>query len=185
MEYNGYTTQTMNTVTEEDIRTIELSGLTYASDSTGNPHIYYKNNEITGYLKAGAHIDQASSILSINDEIRKALLEVQRTIAQQHDLIADGRDVGSVVFPQADFKFYLTAPVDVRAMRWMRDQHARGTLIKLEDAVRQLCVRDERDMNRSVAPLKIPDGATVIDNEAYTLEETVVIMYNIVKGSCL
>lgn len=182
MNNNGYTAKNMHAVTKEDIRAIELDSLTYSSDDLDNPHIHYMNKEITGYLKANADIDQASSILSINSEIRNALLDVQRTIGKKHDLVIDGRDAGSVVFPYADFKFYLTAPLEIRARRWMYDQSLRGKTIKLEEALQQLRVRDERDMNRTVAPLKVPEGAIILDNEAYTLEETVMIMYNLVKG---
>jgi len=182
MNNNGYTAKNMHAVTKEDIRAIELDSLTYSSDDLDNPHIHYKNKEITGYLKANADIDQASSILSTNSEIRNALLEVQRTIGKKHDLVIDGRDAGSVVFPYADFKFYLTAPLEVRARRWMHDQSLRGKSIKLEEALQQLRVRDERDMSRAVAPLKVPEGAIILDNEAYTLEETVMMMYNLVKG---
>jgi cytidylate kinase len=183
MNNNGYTVKTIHDVTEKDIRTIALDALTYISDDGDNPHIYYKGNEITRHLKASADIDQASSIISAKGEIRKALLEVQRIIGEKHDLVIDGRDTGSVVFPYADFKFYLTAPLQVRARRWMHDQSLRGRTIKFEDALQQLRMRDERDMKRPIAPLKVPEGAIVIDNEAYTLEETVQLMYNIIKDS--
>lgn len=182
MNKNGYTDKTIHAVTEEDIRTIALDSLVYSSDDLDNPHIYYCDKEITKYLKANADIDQASSILSANSEIRKVLLEVQRAIGKKHNLVIDGRDSGSVVFPYADFKFYLTAPLEIRARRWMHDQSLRGKSISLKEALQQLHVRDERDMRRAVAPLKVPEGAIIIDNEAYTLEETVMIMYNIIKN---
>jgi len=182
MNNSGYTVKTIHAVTEQDIHTIALDSLMYSIDDLENPHIYYCDKEITKYLKANADIDQASSILSANGEIRKVLLEVQRAIGKKQDLVIDGRDSGSVVFPYADFKFYLTAPLETRARRWMHDQSLRGKSISLKDALQQLRVRDERDMSRAIAPLRVPEGAIIIDNEAYTLEETVMIMYNIIKN---
>jgi cytidylate kinase len=142
------------------------------NEGEARPYIFYQDEEITEKLYT-SELDQPASIVSANRYVREALLSVQRDIAKKYDIIADGRDCGTVVFPDADHKFYLTADVDVRAQRLMLDE-TRGALEKDFAKVKvELEERDKRDQERLVAPLKIPQGAIIVDNSKLTLEDTV------------
>ena len=100
-------------------------------------------------------------------------------IAQQHALVADGRDTGSIVFPDADSKFFLTASVAVRAKRWQQTQEKKGNHFSVEQAIAIITERDERDSTRAIAPLVIPEGAIVIDNSDLDIKQTLqkILMY--------
>lgn len=176
----GYSIEQLYHPADEEIRMYLMSGrVKYVCDNQGRPSILFDGNDITAYLK-GARIDQAASIVSGDARVRQALLALQRDIGQSHDLVIDGRDAGTVVFPNADYKFYLTAPLEIRAARWMHEQHARGNTYSLQEAISQLVARDERDSTRAIAPLRIPETATIIDNGELTIEQTVNVMYELI-----
>ena len=184
MRDRGYTPETLYNVAERDIHAfIDTQRLTYMCDGKGNPVLSFDGADITPYLKGGPEIDQASSIISINQAVRTALLDVQRQIGLKHDFVTDGRDTGTIVFPNADYKFYLTAPLEIRATRWMHEQQARGIEINFQQACKQLAIRDERDMTRDIAPLVVPQDAVIVDNGLYTLDETVDMLYQKIRVS--
>jgi cytidylate kinase len=160
----------------EPVRLLTIDDLSFVQDliyeySNGKPHIFYDGQEITSALYA-ARMDQGASIVSACPVVRQALLSLQRSIAQKHDLVADGRDCGSVIFPQAEIKFFLTADVDVRAHRLYNDPR-RNVTQTFDDIKTSLIQRDERDRTRAIAPLVIPNDAIVIDNSALTFDQTV------------
>jgi cytidylate kinase len=177
MHDKGYTAEQLRVPEKQDLQDIiDVGRLSYTSDKDTSPRITFDGADITSYLKS-IEIDRAVPIVSANPQVRQLLLNVQRAIGAQHDLVIDGRDTGTVVFPQAEFKFYLTAPLDIRARRWMRDQQAHGVSISFDEACKQVAQRDERDMTREIAPLRIPEDATVLDNGSVSLDETVDILY--------
>lgn len=143
--------------------------------------IFFDKHDITAHLKSET-IDAYSSLISANKAVRIEVLRLQQIIAQGHDLIADGRDMGSVAFPNADYKFFVTASVDARAQRWQKDQAARGNIVTLEKAVLAVSERDERDTHRAHAPLIVPDGAIMIDNTDLVLEETERLVLSYIKN---
>lgn len=154
-----------------------FGGMNFIGDMTyeycqGYPHIFYQGKDITAFLQDSALAQQAS-IVSADIRVREALLSVQRTVAQHYDIIADGRDCGTVVFPNADVKFFLTADVSTRAQRIFSDQKRKAGTMTLDQIKAGLQERDNRDQSRAVAPLVIPDGAIVIDNSAMSLQQTV------------
>ena len=138
----------------------------------GHEHIFFDNADISPFLPSAAVADAASR-LSQNSMVRALIMERIQNLAQKHDLVAEGRDMGTVVFPDADHKFYLTASLAVRAERWRIDQELRGMVVSQEDAVRILGERDERDSTRELSPLAIPEGALVIDTSDCTAEQVV------------
>ena len=98
---------------------------------------------------------------------------MQRSISQESSLIADGRDGGTIVFPNADFKFFLTASPEVRALRWQSAQKYLGNIFSQSESLSRIVARDYQDESRPVAPLvKAPD-AIFIDNSDMNIEETV------------
>lgn len=134
--------------------------------------ILFHGSDITNLLK-DAGIDQASSIMSGNPAVRNAVNQLQRTLAKKHDIVADGRDCGSVVFPHAEHKFFLTAPLEVRAQRWCVQQQQRGHSYTIEQAQQMIATRDDRDSKRAVAPLIVPQNALVIDTATMSIEKIV------------
>lgn len=149
----------------------------------GAPQIYYKKVNITSFLKS-AEIDDFSSLSSANQYVRKAILQRQILMGQQYDLVADGRDMGTVVYPDAPCKFFLTASVEVRARRWQKDQAAQGTSFSLDEAMRIVAERDQRDSTRTYSPLRPASDAIIVDNSTYSLEETVALMREFVQKQC-
>jgi cytidylate kinase len=113
----------------------------------------------------------ATSQIAVLPNVRAALLELQRNFRQLPGLIADGRDMGTVVFPDATHKFYLTASAEIRAERRLKQLSEQGLSAKLCDLIQDINARDERDSNRPVAPLKPADDAVVIDTSPLTQAE--------------
>jgi cytidylate kinase len=151
---------------EHDLMFISDLVYTYQENKA---QLFFKNRDITPYLFEPA-IDQLASIVSAYHSVRKALLDVQRHTAQSYNVIAEGRDCGSIVFPNALFKFFITASLEVRAQR-KKDIHR-----SLHDIMEDIKQRDHRDENRTLAPLMIPQGALVLDTSLLTVQETVNIM---------
>ncbi len=123
--------------------------------------------------------DMASKIAKIK-EVRDFLLDIQRKVISRGNIVADGRDVGTVVYPEADFKFFLTASSSERARRRLIEMG-----LPLEDfykVKREIEQRDERDKLRPIAPLIPADSAYIVDSTYRTKEEIIDIMYFIVKG---
>ncbi len=132
------------------------------------PQIDYQQKPITALLKTPP-MDKASSIIATNPEVRVALLEYQRELANNFNVVADGRDCGTVVFPQAEHKFFITASLEVRALRWQKDHPE----IPLKDSKEILQERDTRDAMRSIAPLRPALDALIIDTSDMTIEDVV------------
>ncbi|NDU86163.1 MAG: (d)CMP kinase [Ferrovum sp.] len=114
----------------------------------------------------------AASRISGFPGVREALLQLQRSYLRAPGLVADGRDMGSVVFPQAQLKVFLTADAEVRAERRVKQLISKGIHVIIEDVVKDLRERDARDMARSVAPLTAV-GAWMLDTSALTIPEAV------------
>ena len=114
---------------------------------------------------------EAASIVAAHPAVRAALLEFQRHFAQAPGLIADGRDMGTVVFPDAPVKIYLDASAEIRGERRYKQLNEKGLDANLSQIVDDIQSRDERDMQRAVAPLKAADDAHVIDSSFLTVEQ--------------
>ena len=118
-------------------------------------------------------IGNMASKIAVCQPLRAALLQRQRDFAQAPGLIADGRDMGSVVFPNAPVKIFLNADAKVRAERRHKQLIEKGFSANMEDLLADLQARDARDMSRAHAPLKPAEGAYVLDSSGLTLDETV------------
>lgn len=119
--------------------------------------------EVSQALRAETTGEAASRVAAIN-EVREALKEQQRAFAKAPGLIADGRDMGTVIFPEAKLKIYLTASAEIRAERRHKQLQEAGKTDNLAHILRDIQLRDERDMNRAVAPLKPAADAVIIDS---------------------
>lgn len=172
VHYAGYQANQLKDVSLRDLYTfLDPNRFVYNYDAEHGEKIFFDGNDITPFLKDSS-IDALSSILSADKSVRGALLKIQRAFGKKLDLIVEGRDVGSVVFPDADFKFFLTASVQVRAKRWQLDQAKKGASFSLHEAIEKISERDERDRRRKIAPLVKPSGAIVIDNSDLDFQAT-------------
>ena len=121
-------------------------------------------------------IDKLSSIVARVPGVRKALSVRQRELGRRGGVVAEGRDMGSVVFPDADLKFFLTASPEVRAERRLQQLKNRGVFADYEKILQEILERDRRDQERKIAPLVVPEGAIVIDTSELTPEGVLEIL---------
>ncbi|MFC1894768.1 (d)CMP kinase [Candidatus Dependentiae bacterium] len=134
--------------------------------------ILFDGKDITKDLYQTA-LDQAASIISAKKIVRQNLLDLQRSIAKENDLVAEGRDCGTVVFVDADYKFFLTASIKIRAMRILTDEKRINQNMDLGKVEVEVELRDKRDRERDISPLAVPDNAIIIDNSKMDERETV------------
>lgn len=118
-------------------------------------------------------IGEGASLVGALPLVRVALLQVQRDFRQAPGLVADGRDMGTVVFPEAELKVFLTASAHSRAMRRTKQLIEKGFSANFDDLFAELLRRDERDTNRAVAPLRPAEGAILLDSTELSIDQTV------------
>ena len=158
-----------------DVNAVDFIGLlprlSYANDASSGARILFDHVDITSELK-DPEVATLASMLGTDLEVRSALAVWQQELVRGKDSIVEGRDAGSVVFADAEAKIFLTARPEIRAARWQREQAARGNNISFQEALEAVNTRDERDSNRKIAPLIVPQGAIIIDNSELSLNET-------------
>ncbi|MBE9567699.1 MAG: (d)CMP kinase [Proteobacteria bacterium] len=132
--------------------------------------IYLDDEKITQLIRTEEMGEKASKVAAI-PVVREALLERQRAFLQAPGLVADGRDMGTVVFPDAQLKIYLTASAEERAHRRYKQLKEKGVSVNMASLVEELRLRDDRDMNRPTAPLKPASDAIVIDTTSIDIEQ--------------
>lgn len=124
--------------------------------------VYMNNEDVTEAIRQPA-IDLLASSVSALDTVRKAMTGLQRKIASKGLLVAEGRDMGTVVFPKAEYKFYIDASLEGRVDRRFQERQRKGETISREKVKKDLITRDEQDMNRHLSPLRPAKDATIID----------------------
>ena len=134
--------------------------------------IFLDRRDVTDAIRTEAASQNASRVAAL-PQVREALLQLQRAFRRAPGLVADGRDMGSVVFPDAGVKVYLTASAEARAARRTKQLKQKGMSAIMSDVVKELRARDERDMNRPVAPLKHYPDAYLLDTTGISAEEAV------------
>ena len=138
----------------------------------GAQQIYLNGENITSMLRKEA-VGNMASISSAVPEVRAKLLDLQRNLAKEKDVVMDGRDIGTHVLPNADVKIYLTASVECRANRRFKELTEKGIACNYDEIAQDIQERDTRDMNREIAPLKKADDAVLVDSSDMTIEEVV------------
>ncbi|MGI8555577.1 MAG: (d)CMP kinase [Pyrinomonadaceae bacterium] len=146
-----------------------------------NLQIFLNSRNVSAEIRT-AEIGHAASIVSCVSEVRRILVEHQRMLGKKspHGCVLDGRDIGTVVFPKADVKFYLTAKPEARARRRFEEDAARGVLITYEQTLDEINQRDKRDVTRADSPLSIAADAIVIDTSELNLTEAFEQMLKII-----
>ena len=117
-------------------------------------------------------ISLCASDVSSHQEVRSFLLEMQRRFARENNVIMDGRDIGTVVLPDADLKIYLTASPEARARRRLAELKEKGENVSFEEVLHDMIIRDEQDSNRAAAPLRKAEDAVELDSSDLSAEET-------------
>ncbi len=118
-------------------------------------------------------ISRLASTVSMKPEVRSVLAEKQKVLGRRGALIAEGRDMGTVIFPQAEFKFFLNASLEVRARRRYEELIQRGEKVSLEEVKQEMEIRDRQDQERTLSPLRPAPDAWVIDTSHWSIEEVV------------
>ena len=134
----------------------------------GVQHMYLNETDVTAFIRT-SEVSQSASKVAAIPAVRQFLLDMQRDVATKRSVIMDGRDIGTVVLPNADVKIYLFASVEVRAKRrWLEMQD-----VPFETVLRDVEERDYRDMNREIAPLKAADDAIMLDTSELDLQQSI------------
>ncbi|MCA9057382.1 MAG: (d)CMP kinase [Planctomycetaceae bacterium] len=128
------------------------------------------------------NVTAVSSIIASNPRVRACLVRMQQEIGRQGSLVTEGRDQGTIVFPEAEFKFFLTASLDARAWRRQRELTTSGTNLPLSVVRDQLRQRDDRDEKRQHAPMKPADDARIVDTSHLTIAQVVDLVVNDVQS---
>ena len=136
----------------------------------GEQVVLLNGKNVNPYLRS-EEVGNMASVSSANPKVRQQLLMLQRTLAQENDVVMDGRDIGTTILPNAQVKIYLTASADTRARRRSLELTEKGIPCDLEEIRRDIIERDERDMNREVSPLRQADDAVLVDSSNMTIEE--------------
>ena len=138
----------------------------------GEQQVLVNGKNVTDRLRAES-VGNMSSTISAIPAVRAALLDLQRDLAKAHDVLMDGRDIGTNVLPDAELKIYLTASVETRAERRYRDLQEKGVEKPLSEIKKEIEERDHRDMTRAIAPLKQAEDAVYLDTSHMNIDEVV------------
>ena len=146
----------------------------------GVQHMILNGQDVTELIRTPEMSMMASGV-SAQPCVRAYLLDMQRELARTHNVVMDGRDIGTVVLPHAQVKVYLTASAEVRADRRWKELIAKGEKVTYEEVYLDVVKRDEQDMTRKIAPLKCADDAEVLDCSYLTIDQVVAEMKEIVR----
>lgn len=167
-------------VTKKGIDTRDNEGITRVLDeikldvklSNDGQSIFLNGEDVTDKIRT-PEISMAASNVSAVPEVRAKMVQMQRELAMSRSVIMDGRDIGTVVLPNASTKIYLTADLDVRADRRYKELIKKGEKVSLEDVKNDIVKRDNNDMTRAASPLKQADDAVLLDTTGKTLDMVV------------
>ena len=183
----AYSVSFGNEVTEDRAKEL-VSTKTIEVRFVGDEQNVFVNQEnVTPFLRT-ENISQMASKISVFPAVRAKYLEIAKGFASRNNVIMEGRDIGTVVMPDANVKIFLTADENVRAKRRFEEAKARGQKVKFKEILKDLKERDKRDTTRAVAPLK-PMKHIIVDNTEMSLEETIEFCYQIIlkkmEKSCI
>jgi len=146
----------------------------------GAQRVLLEGEDVTEVIREHS-ISQAASDISKIKQVRLMLVDIQRKIAEKNDVVMDGRDIGTFVLPNADYKFYLTAAPEVRARRRLNQLKEMGQDGDYEEILKSILIRDENDSKREFAPLKKAEDAVLIDSTYMSVEEVVQTILSAIK----
>lgn len=142
--------------------------------------VYLDGEEITQEIRR-PEIGWLASVVSTTRPVREAMVHLQRKLGKQGRVVAEGRDTGTVVFPHAEFKFFLTAQMEERARRRQEELSAKGYQVHIEEVIKEINRRDAQDTERELAPLRPAPDAHIIDSTQLNPQEVVDLMLAMIK----
>lgn len=143
-------------------------------------HVYLNDSDVTDFIRSEAVGNCASKIAGYSS-VRGMLLKLQREVAESQSVVMDGRDIGTVVLPNADLKIYLTASVEERTRRRVLELTNKGEAPDSEKIKQDIIIRDKQDMEREIAPLKQAEDAVLLDSSDMTIEEVSAFITNLYR----
>lgn len=172
-------------ILDDTDKIIEMLGdievkLGFADD--GTQCVYLNGEEVSSFIRT-PEISMGASKVSAIPEVRDFLLDLQRNIARENNVIMDGRDIATVVLPHANPKIFLTATAECRAKRRYKELLEKGESVRYEDVLADVNRRDYQDSHREIAPLKPTDESIMADTSDLELEESVEMVINMIKES--
>ena len=149
-------------------------------DDEGVQHMLMNGMDVTGDIRT-PEISQKASLISAHAVVRDVLLDMQRNMAEEYDVVMDGRDIGSVVLPKATVKIFLTASPEVRAKRRYQELLEKGQKASYAQVLKDVQQRDYQDTHRDIAPLKMCRDSVKVDTSEMDLEQSVAAIRKIVE----
>ena len=146
----------------------------------GTQRVFLNGEDVSEKIRL-PEMSMAASNVSAIPEVRAFLLELQRELAQKHNVVMDGRDIATVVLPNADIKFFLTASPEERARRRSREYEQKGIAVDFQTLLAEIIERDFNDSTREIAPLRPAAESIVVDSTSTNFEDTLMLMLDIVR----
>lgn len=160
---------------------VEKHALAFERDAALGVRVRLGGEDVSDLIRT-PEIAQGASLVSAHPGVRRALLDLQRQAGEAGGVVLEGRDIGTVVFPDAEVKFFLTASAEIRAGRRHAELVSKGQQVSFEETLADVKRRDAQDEGREVAPLKKADGAVLVDSTSLSLEETVASMLGVCRA---
>ncbi|MCM1284521.1 MAG: (d)CMP kinase [Acetobacter sp.] len=165
---------------EKIISALDKIDVRLGFDSDGTQCVYLNGEDVSDYIRT-PEISMAASKTSAIPQVREFLLDLQRDIAKENNVIMDGRDIATVVLPDADCKIFLFASPECRAERRYKELMKKGEKVSYEDVLDDVNQRDYQDSNREIAPLKPTEESVMADTSELALEESIDLIINTIK----
>lgn len=146
----------------------------------GEQHIFLNDEDVSELIRM-EHVSVAASGVSAIPAVRDFLFDMQKEIAEKNNVVMDGRDIGTVVLPDAELKIFLTAKPEIRAERRVKQLAEKGVFASYEDVLEEVVQRDYNDSNRDFRPLKLAEDGILLDNSEYSLDETIEKIISLAK----
>jgi cytidylate kinase len=159
---------------------VTRGGLRLERDPQGGIRVALDGRDVTDEIRT-PEVAMGASTVSAHKDVRDALLDLQRQAAHDGGVVLEGRDIGTVVFPDAEAKFFLTARPEVRARRRFDELTAKGSPATLQETLEDVRRRDEQDTTRPIAPLRRAEDAVLVDNSDWSIDQTVRAMVEQVR----
>lgn len=172
---------TLTDASNDEIKKIlEQTSVTMTKDDSNKIHVFLDGKDVSDEINS-PKISEEVSLYSKIPAVREYVRIVQQKIARNGNAVIEGRDIGTVVFPNAELKIFMTADIDVRAQRRMDDYKKQGKNLSFDEVKKQVIARDEADMNRAISPLKPADDSVIYYNNGSDIEKVILDLAKLVK----
>ena len=164
------------------IEDIDLVDVSFRKDEqTGKQETFLNGENVESEIR-GLEVSNLVSQISAIKEVREKMVELQRSIGKDRGIVMDGRDIGTVVFPDADIKIFMTASTDVRAKRRYDEMLAKGVKVDIEEIRKNIMARDITDENREISPLRRAEDAIILDNSRMSIKKEMAWFRDLLKN---